>query len=225
MATWRSRKKNLLISTLALLLLLAGTYHFVGSRAFLRAPPPEPPPPPEIVIPEAPPAVPTSTSFDFTVDDFGLSKGRVTLNLNRGKIVVRLFAEKAPLASRRFVQLCQQGFYNGMRFHRRIDKFLVQTGDPTGTGLGGTGEKIPFEENDLKHEKGSVGLAMREGEKFGDSQFYIITHFAQPYLDGRFTLFGRVVDGVEILDGLERGDVIESVRIENQTATSSVSGQ
>src|SRR5205085_925344 len=100
-------------------------------------------------------------------------KKMVTIETDKGKITVELNAAEAPKTVARFTELINQGFYNGLTFHRVEPGFVVQGGDPKGDGTGGSGQKIPFEQNSLKHEKGVIAMARSQDKNSADSQFYI----------------------------------------------------
>ncbi|OWR48589.1 peptidyl-prolyl cis-trans isomerase-like 3 [Danaus plexippus] len=131
----------------------------------------------------------------------------VTLHTDIGDIKIELFCEQCPKACENFLALCASDYYNGCLFHRNIKGFIVQTGDPTGTGKGGTsiwGKKFDDEfKEELKHNaRGMVSMA-NNGPNTNGSQFFF-TYSEQPHLDLKYTLFGRVIDGFEALDDLEK---------------------
>ena len=137
-------------------------------------------------------------------------------NTARGPIRVRLFPDKTPVTVANFVNLVKKGFYNGLNFHRVIPDFMVQGGCPKGTGTGGPGYKFEDETRpDLRHDKpGKLSMA-NAGPGTNGSQFFI-THVATPWLDGKHTVFGEVIDGNDqkVVDAVRGGDKIESVTIE-----------
>jgi peptidyl-prolyl cis-trans isomerase B (cyclophilin B) len=120
-----------------------------------------------------------------------------------------------------FVTLAEKGFYDGLTFHRNIPSFVSQGGCPNGTGTGGPGYKIPCEteknRGKYKHLQGSVSMA-HAGKNTGGSQFFLV-RAPQPHLDGKHTLFGQVISGVEIIDRLQNGDIMEKVTILNKSST------
>jgi peptidyl-prolyl cis-trans isomerase B (cyclophilin B) len=138
---------------------------------------------------------------------------RATMETNRGTIELELYPEHAPKTVNNFVFLAQEGFYDGIAFHRVIDNFMIQGGDPTGTGRGGPGYKFEDElrGNPLKHESGVISMA-NAGPNTNGSQFFI-THSPQPHLDGRHTVFGKVTSGKDVVDSIEQGDTIKSVTV------------
>jgi len=137
----------------------------------------------------------------------------VTIETNRGTIELTLNPQHAPQTVNNFVFLAKQGYYNGVKFHRVIADFMIQTGDPTGTGRGGPGYRFGDEckGNPLKHERGVISMA-NAGPNTNGSQFFI-THVATPHLNGKHTVFGKVTSGLDIVDAIEQGDVMESVTV------------
>ena len=132
---------------------------------------------------------------------------------DRGPIKVELFPEKAPLTVANFVNLARRGFYDGLNFHRVIPDFMIQGGCPEGSGRGGPGYKFEDEANNgVGHERGVLSMA-NAGPNTNGSQFFI-THVATPWLDGKHTVFGKVVEGLEAVDKVEQGDHIRKVTIE-----------
>ncbi|MDI1251661.1 peptidylprolyl isomerase [Thermomonas sp.] len=131
----------------------------------------------------------------------------------RGPINVELYPDKAPLTVANFVNLAKRGFYDGLSFHRVIPDFMVQGGCPQGTGTGGPGYKFEDETtNGVKHERGVLSMA-NAGPNTNGSQFFI-THVATPWLDGKHTVFGKVISGLDAVDAVKGGDEITSVKIE-----------
>ena len=136
-----------------------------------------------------------------------------TFDTSRGPIRVELAADKAPLTVANFVNLAKRGFYDGLSFHRVIADFMVQGGCPQGTGTGGPGYKFEDEANNgLGHQRGVLSMA-NAGPNTNGSQFFI-THVATPWLDGKHTVFGKVVEGMDVVDAVKQGDAINSVKIE-----------
>jgi peptidyl-prolyl cis-trans isomerase B (cyclophilin B) len=132
---------------------------------------------------------------------------------DRGPINVELYPDKAPLTVANFVNLAKRGFYDGLNFHRVIPDFMVQGGCPQGTGTGGPGYKFEDEaSNGVRHERGVLSMA-NAGPNTNGSQFFI-THVATPWLDGKHTVFGKVVEGLDAVDSVKQGDGIKAVRIE-----------
>ena len=139
-----------------------------------------------------------------------------TFDTSKGKIVVDLFAKEAPNTVNNFVFLARDGFYNGTKFHRVIPDFMVQGGDPEGTGRGGPGYKFAdeFKGNPHKHQRGTLSMA-NAGPGTNGSQFFI-THVKTDWLDGKHTVFGQVRSGQEVVDSVKQGDVLKSVTIEEK---------
>ena len=132
---------------------------------------------------------------------------------DRGPITVELFADKAPLTVANFVNLAKRGFYDGLNFHRVIADFMVQGGCPEGSGRGGPGYRFEDETgNGVRHERGVLSMA-NAGPNTNGSQFFI-THVATPWLDGKHTVFGKVLEGLDVVDAVKQGDTIKSVTIE-----------
>ena len=125
-----------------------------------------------------------------------------TMKTTEGDIVLELFDEDAPKTVSNFKQLASQGFYDGLIFHRVIKDFMVQGGCPEGTGRGGPGYTFEDEFNDNKVVRGALAMA-NAGPNTNGSQFFIVTTAAAPWLDGKHTVFGQVVDGMDVLDALE----------------------
>ena len=136
-----------------------------------------------------------------------------TLETNRGTIVFEMYDRAAPRTVGRISELANSGFYSGIVFHRVVPEFVVQAGDPGGTGEGGSGKNLGAEFSHLHYIRGSVGMARAEDIDSADSQFFIcITD--QPHLDGRYTLFGQVTEGLAVVDRIRQGDKILSMKVE-----------
>jgi len=136
----------------------------------------------------------------------------VRIGTTRGTIRIRLFADDAPRTAHNFVELVKSGFYDGIAVHRVVPNFVSQAGDPRGDGSGGPGYAIPCEINLQRYGEGTVGMALA-GRDTGGSQFFV-AHSPQPHLDGLYTTFGEVVEGLDVASGLLEGDVIEEARVE-----------
>jgi peptidyl-prolyl cis-trans isomerase B (cyclophilin B) len=141
---------------------------------------------------------------------------QAVIHTNKGEITCALDTEKAPLSVTNFIQLAQGGFYNGLTFHRVVPNFVAQGGDPDGTGRGGPGYTIPAEIG-LKHEKGALAWARLPDEvnpkkRSSGSQFYITLENV-PYLDGEYSVFGKTIAGMEIVQKIQQGDQIEKIDI------------
>jgi peptidyl-prolyl cis-trans isomerase B (cyclophilin B) len=148
---------------------------------------------------------------DLTID---VSKiYTVTMETSKGTIEIELYPEHAPVTVNNFVFLINEGFYDGVKFHRVIDNFVIQGGDPTGTGRGDPGYKFADETmgNPLKHGTGFLSMA-NAGPNTNGSQFFI-THSPQPHLDGKHTVFGKVVHGMDVVNAIQQGDAMEMVTV------------
>ena len=133
---------------------------------------------------------------------------QVKLETNRGDITLELYPEHAPKTVNNFIFLINEDFYNGVTFHRVIDNFMIQGGDPEGSGRGGPGYRFEDEllGNPLKHGTKVISMA-NAGPNTNGSQFFI-THLPQPHLDGKHTVFGKVIQGEDVVDAIRQGDVI-----------------
>lgn len=138
---------------------------------------------------------------------------RVIIETDKGKMVLELYPDVAPKTVENFRKLISKGFYNGLTFHRVVPGFVVQGGDPDGDGTGGPGYMIPAEFNDKKHLRGTLAMARSADPDSAGSQFYICLA-PQPRLDGQYTVFGQVVEGVETIDSITVGDKMNRVYLE-----------
>jgi peptidyl-prolyl cis-trans isomerase B (cyclophilin B) len=173
-----------------------------------------------------PPALPAlvlvlALSLSMTKAEDSMSSSispiRVLIKTNQGEIAATLFADQTPMTVANFLNLAKRGYYNGISFHRVIKDFMIQGGDPTGTGAGGPGytfgdEFVPS----LKHSKPGILSMANRGPATNGSQFFI-THVATPWLDGKHTVFGEVTSGQNIVDLIAQGDKIESIEILDPT--------
>lgn len=148
-----------------------------------------------------------------------LKKTEVVLSLKQGKIRIKLFPDKAPITCANFVYLAKKGFYDGTLFHRVVPDFVVQGGDPLSKddfpgndGTGGPGYTIPAEFNELPHKAGTVAMARAQDPDSAGSQFYICLS-PQPQLDGKYTVFGQVVEGFEVVKTIKVGDPLLKVDV------------
>ena len=130
----------------------------------------------------------------------------VRITMDRGKVIrLELYPETAPITVENFLDLVKKGFYNGLTFHRIISGFMIQGGDPDGNGMGGPGYSIKGEfksngvDNPLKHEKGVISMARSMDPNSAGSQFFIM-HEAAPHLDGQYAAFGKVIEGLDVVD-------------------------
>lgn len=139
------------------------------------------------------------------------------MDTGKGEIRIELFPEEAPLTVMNFVNLAQRGYYNGLKFHRVIPDFMVQGGDPAGTGTSGPGYEFADEcTPDRRHDSPGILSMANSGPGTNGSQFFI-THVATPHLDDKHTVFGKVQSGREVVDAIARNDVMKSVAIEGDT--------
>lgn len=140
---------------------------------------------------------------------------RAEIETTKGKLVLDLYPQYAPKTVNNFVFLARQGFYDGVTFHRVISNFMIQGGDPTGTGTGGPGYKFEDETsastNPLKHETGSLSMA-NAGPNTNGSQFFI-THAPQPHLNGKHTVFGKIVGTQDVVNAIRQGDKMMTITI------------
>lgn len=127
------------------------------------------------------------------------------MDLKTGRVTIEMRPDLAPNHVARIKELVRKGFYDGVVFHRVIDGFMAQTGDPTGTGTGGSGQKIKAEFNDEHHARGAVSMARASDPNSADSQFFIVLSDA-PHLDGQYTYWGKVTAGMENVDRIKKGD-------------------
>ncbi|MGB2963762.1 MAG: peptidylprolyl isomerase [Anaerolineales bacterium] len=138
---------------------------------------------------------------------------QVKLETSKGEIQLELYPEHAPNTVNNFVFLVNEAFYDGVTFHRVIENFMIQGGDPTGSGSGGPGYRFEDEliGNPLKHGSKVISMA-NAGPNTNGSQFFI-THLPQPHLDGKHTVFGKVIGGEDVVDSIRQGDVIQKASI------------
>ena len=141
----------------------------------------------------------TAAAQDTNLED------TIYLDLKDGRVVIRLRPDLAPNHVARIKELTREGFYDGIVFHRVIDGFMAQTGDPTGTGRGGSGQNLDAEFNDGKHTRGAVSMARAQSPDSADSQFFIVFDDAS-FLDGQYTVWGEVTEGMEFVDQIRRGE-------------------
>lgn len=139
-----------------------------------------------------------------------------TIKTNKGDIKLELYGEQAPLTVGNFINLANRGYYDSVKFHRVIPDFMIQGGDPTGTGRGGPGYQFKDEFNsDLTHSGPGILSMANAGPGTNGSQFFI-THVKTGWLDGKHTVFGKVLEGQDVVDAIAQGDVIETVLIEGE---------
>ncbi len=135
------------------------------------------------------------------------------IETEKGVIKFKFFAKDAPKTVKNFIKLAKKGFYDGLIFHRVIPNFMIQGGCPKGTGTGGPGYSIDAEFNKQKHVEGTVAMARSADPDSAGSQFYIC-HGDTPHLDGQYTVFGQVIEGLEVVHKIRKGDKIVKVTIE-----------
>ncbi|MBA2735071.1 MAG: peptidylprolyl isomerase [Acidobacteria bacterium] len=158
------------------------------------------------------PISPRNTAGDYARALARLGKSvRAVVSTDKGAFTIELLPDDAPLNVDNFVQLAQSGYFNNITFHRVVPNFVVQGGDPRGDGNGGPGYQIRCEINEVTYERGAVGMAL-SGKDTGGSQWFV-THSPQPHLDGGYTVFGRVVAGMEVVDRVARGDRISKITV------------
>jgi peptidyl-prolyl cis-trans isomerase B (cyclophilin B) len=142
---------------------------------------------------------------------------RIILNTDKGPIEGTIFADKVPMTAANFLNLAKRGYYNGISFHRVIPDFMIQGGDPTGTGGGGPGYKFADEIHpSLKHTGPGMFSMANAGPGTNGSQFFI-THVATPWLDGKHTVFGNVTKGQDVVNAIRQGDKIKSIEVLDST--------
>jgi peptidyl-prolyl cis-trans isomerase B (cyclophilin B) len=142
---------------------------------------------------------------------------RIIIKTSKGDIEGTLFASKVPLTCANFLNLASRGFYNGISFHRVIPDFMIQGGDPTGTGRGGPGYKFEDEiDRSLKHETPGIFSMANAGPNTNGSQFFI-THVPTPWLDGKHAVFGKVTKGQDVVNAIKAGDTISKIEILDST--------
>jgi peptidylprolyl isomerase len=138
------------------------------------------------------------------------------LDLPAGRVVIQMRPDLAPNHVKRIKELVRRGFYYGLVFHRVIDGFMVQGGDPTGTGMGGTGQKLNAEFSNERHVRGIVSMARSADPNSADCQFFIMLG-DNPSLDGKYTIWGQVVSGMEYVDQIKKGDSARNGQVTDPT--------
>lgn len=158
----------------------------------------------------------TMTAYSATNTD-SMQDIRIILTTSKGNIEATLQPSKAPVTVANFLNLSKRGFYNGITFHRVIKQFMIQGGDPTGTGSGGPGYRFEDEvKSGLKHDRPGIFSMANAGPGTNGSQFFI-THVPTPHLDGRHTVFGFVTKGQDVVDAIVQGDKIEKIEVLDST--------
>lgn len=152
-----------------------------------------------------------ATAADAPITD---PENTLILQLKDGNVVIQLFPDKAPKTVARIKELARQHFYDGIVFHRVIGGFMAQTGDPTGTGAGGSGKNLKAEFNDTPHVRGVVSMARAGDPDSADSQFFIM--LADNHgLDGQYTAFGKVLSGMQFVDNIKKGSETDNGKVTN----------
>ncbi len=142
---------------------------------------------------------------------------RIILKSSKGDIHITTLASKAPLTVANFLNLATRGYYNGIKFHRVIPDFMIQGGDPTGTGSGGPGYEFEDEfAPSLKHDRPGLLSMANRGPRTNGSQFFV-THVPTPWLDGKHAIFGEVTSGQDVVDAIKAGDMITTIEILDST--------
>jgi len=200
-STQANAKKNLQVTAavLIVLVIIAGLYWLLILRKQAATPTSTAAQPPVLGG-----AKQYSAAPPMTIDRSKQYFATVTM-AKGGQFVIQLFPDKAPITVNSFVFLAQQGFFNGVTFHRVIPGFMAQGGDPTGTGTGGPGYQFVNEDNDLKFDKAGVVAMANAGRDTNGSQFFI-TYGPQAYLNGDYTIFGQVVSGMDVVNGITPRD-------------------
>lgn len=146
-----------------------------------------------------------------------MSDIKITIHTSAGDINGRIFASQVPVTSANFLNLAKRGYYDGVAFHRVIPNFMIQGGDPTGSGAGGPGYKFADEiDRSLKHDKPGIFSMANAGPNTNGSQFFV-THLPTPHLDGKHAVFGEVISGQDVVNAIKQGDKITSIDIEGDT--------
>ncbi|MFN0263593.1 peptidylprolyl isomerase [Tepidamorphus sp. 3E244] len=131
----------------------------------------------------------------------------LVLETTKGNVIIEMRPDLAPTHVARIKELARDGFYDGVPFHRVIDGFMAQTGDPTGTGMGGSGQKLRAEFSKESHQRGTASMARAQDPNSADSQFFICFGDAS-FLDGQYTVWGNVIDGMDNVDQIKRGEPV-----------------
>jgi cyclophilin family peptidyl-prolyl cis-trans isomerase len=164
-------------------------------------------------ISEIPSKLITNLKPNFEFDEKGLSKTMALMGTTQGVIKFKFYSKFAPISSARIAELINVGFYNGLSFHRVIEGFIIQTGDPSGDGSGGSGKSLKAEFSKIPHTEGTIGLAHGRNPNSGDSQFYITLN-PEPHLDGNYTVLGQVIEGMDVAKRIRTDDKINYIILE-----------
>jgi peptidylprolyl isomerase len=156
------------------------------------------------------------TSMKTTVDSTNIQEYEniVYMKLKDGMVVIELFPDKAQKHIEQIKRLIRQGYYDNLAFHRVIDGFMAQGGDPRGDGTGGSGKNIPAEFSNTPHKRGILSMARAQDPNSADSQFFIVLKDS-PFLDGQYTVFGRVISGMEFVDKIKKGSPMKNGSVIN----------
>lgn len=141
--------------------------------------------------------------------DINDPENTLVMDIDHGRVVIELKPDLAPGHVARIKELAREGFYDGIVFHRVIEGFMAQSGDPTGTGAGGSGKKLPAEFSDAPHVRGTASMARAQNPDSADSQFFICFGDAG-FLDGQYTVWGQVIEGMEHVDKIKRGEPVQN---------------
>ena len=154
------------------------------------------------------------TGFLAATAGAGGGKPVVTIETDKGTIIFEMYPDAAPKTVARISELVKKGFYDGLKFHRVVSGFVIQGGDPKGDGTGGSGVNLKAEFNKMPHINGTVAMARAQSPDSADSQFYICLA-PQPFLDGKYTVFGQVKDkaSLEVIQKIAMGDVMRKVTV------------
>lgn len=150
---------------------------------------------------------------DATAAEIKDPENTLFLDLKDGRVVIEMLPDVAPKHVARIKELARDGFYDGLTFHRVIEDFMAQTGDPEGNGTGGSGQNLPAEFSDEKFVEGTLGMARSQDINSGDSQFFIMLGKA-PHLDGSYTVWGRVIEGMNWVHQIKKGSRLRNGEIE-----------
>ncbi len=210
-------RKALILAAVAVIVVAGGAFVLMskgGDKAAVESAATESAAPTTATTPTPTTGAKPMSQYDLTADAEGLSKAVATLTLEKGGVMkFRFLPNDAPNTAKRIAQLISEGFYNGIVFHRVVPGFVVQAGDPTGTGAGGSGVKLKAEFNKHKHLKGIWSMARTADPNSADSQFFVMLG-TSPHLDNQYTVFGKLIEGMDVLDGIRQGDRIKTFTIE-----------
>ena len=213
---WERLRKNPM-ALLGIVVIASMILSIVGLEYFGKT---EPTPTPAPTIPATPAtsqATPSGKRTYTALPPMTIDANKTytaTIETDKGSIVIQLLPQVAPKTVNSFVFLSREGFYNGLTFHR-VEDWVVQGGDPLGTGMGGPGYNLPAEFNPTKHITGTVAMARSQDPNSAGSQFYI-TKSSTPFLDNQYTVFGQVVTGMDVVNQIAIGDVMRKVTIVEQ---------